>query len=140
MRGGGLRHASAPSRLFWRRLRVGLLGRITALLGDQGKQRVFRLRAAQQKSLRIFAAHGTHRFPLRLRFHPLGHDYELLAMGQRHDPLGQFLGRSLRVNLLNDALVQLDDRNRQAGEIGNRRIPAAEIVEGNTGTGIGQAA
>ena len=71
--------------------------------------------------------------------HALGGDGDALGAGERDDGADQLGGRGVG-EVLHERLVELDAVVRQAGEVGERAVAGAEVVERDADAAVDQGA
>src|SRR3954468_2170404 len=97
-------------------------------------QHVYELRAgyrlAEQVALHLVAAQQAQDLGLIFRFDALGNDRETHRMGQRNHRRNQRRGVGAVVDRGDESAIDLERMHRQLGQVGERRVPGAEIVDG----------
>ena len=86
-------------------------------------------RPGEVEALGAVAAHPDQALDLGLRLDALGDRRRLQAVGELDDAAGERLGSDVVGDLVDEALVDLDDLDREAPEIAQRRVAGSEVVD-----------
>src|SRR5947208_3885266 len=117
-----LEPARAPRKRF--RLRGGLRGREELPLEIRGRKRT-----REEEPLRLLTASRAQPLELPGTLDPLGRHGDPQAVGQRQDGVGDGGVARGSVHVVHERLVDLDAVGRKAGDIGERGIAGAEVIE-----------
>jgi hypothetical protein len=116
----------------WMRVRAGRTaagGPPAALRAQHADEARQRDRAVVQVALHRFAAVGAQVARLRFGLDAFGHQVQAQAARDRDDRQDHRIVALLVVDLLHEGLVDLDRVDREAVQVGQRRIAGAEVVD-----------
>ena len=107
--------------------RVGLA---SAVLAQQGFELCRRRRPAVEEALPAVAPQGAELDRLFSQLDALGHRVRPQGAGEVDDRRDQGRCRRAPVKLVDEAPVDLDGVDRERSEVAERRVPGAEVVDG----------
>ena len=105
---------------------------------EHGGQRVLGHRPGEQVALRLLAAELEGPLELARGLDALGHRRDAQRPGDGHHRADQARVRAVLVEAVHEAAVDLDLVDRQLLEVGERRVPGAEVVDGHPDTARAQ--
>lgn len=91
-----------------------------------------RQRLADQKALHLVATKAAQQVQLLPGFHTFGHHLQVEVVGQVDHGVHQLAVLFTLLHAANEALVDLEQGDRQAVEVHERGEPGAEVVQGET--------